>query len=203
MSKNNLEEQLKENLPQGEIFQFIFRLLEKKYAKLFFAFLFLGEIFLLIPLDLVLGIFVTKHKNEYVKLSLIAAICSALSAGIGYFIGYHGFDRLQNIIFKIISKSAFVKVTSVYKIFEIPVIFLASIVPFPFKLIAVSAGVCKISFLKFFITIFIARLIRFLLISLITIHFGARIFRVFEKYSYPLIIGFGILLILACLWVMS
>lgn len=199
--QNQALDQVRDDLPSGPLFNFIFRQIEKKYSILLLWVLFLSEIFLIIPLDLVLGIFVLKYKDQVVRITFSAALCSMISAAIGYAIGSFAFENFYKVIFWFISESSFLKINTAYKLYEEFVVFFATLLPFPFKIITLSAGIHRLPFFKFLATVFFARWLRFLGISLITLRVGGKMFRVFEKYTYPIAIATGVLLFCIYLWI--
>lgn len=168
---------------RGKFVDFLLKHLNKKYSLLWLWLIFLFEIILILPLDLVIIFYTLQNKTRHSLVAISAALCSTISAGVGYSIGYFAFQRLDWLIFKFISPSQFSKTAGLYQFWEKGIIFFGSLLPMPFKLITVSAGVYHASFFNFLLLIFIARCIRFLTISLISIRLESKMFDVMEKYS--------------------
>lgn len=187
---------------RGVIIDFIMHHINKKQSYLWMWLFFLLEFFLIIPLDIVLALFCLRYRNHAFLLSISAAVCSSLSGLVGYFIGFYAFHCVSWIVFKFVSVATFEKFAAAYAAHEGLVVFVCSLLPLPFKAVTISAGIYKLSLLTFVSMVFFARVIRFLLISLITLQLEDKIFRIMEKYSYLLIVIGGMFLIAVCVWVL-
>lgn len=186
----------------GSLLKWIDKQFAKKYAFLLAAILFVGEIFFLLPLDIVLVFLVKKHPKRFFLISMFAAFCSVLSGGLGYFIGKFTFEKINPWVFNFMSRTLFLRLVTIYKSYEMMVVFICCLIPMPFKVISLSAGFCNISLTKFLLTIFVSRIIRFSIISFISLTFKNQIIEFVERNSL-LIAGAAtiILLLILLMWI--
>lgn len=197
--KNNKLQPLKIK-SRGFFLDFLLKHVNAKYSLSWLWILFLFEVFLILPLDLVIVFYSLQHKGKALFLSITAAACSTASALVGYLIGLLLFERFSYIFFRFISESSFLKITAFYQTYEKSAVFLGTLLPLPFKLITMSAGVCHVPIYTFLIMVFLARVTRFLAISLITIKLQDRIFDVIEKYSRGLFLSACCIFLIVLLW---
>jgi membrane protein YqaA with SNARE-associated domain len=61
--------------------------------------------------------------------------------------------------------------------------------PFPFKLFVVSAGVFRLSLLRFTLAIAVGRAVRYLLEGYLAVRFGDEAINIVQKYSTPISLG--------------
>ncbi len=200
IKKTTLESEIKS---KGIVIDFIMHHISKKRSFLWMWLFFLLEVFLIIPLDIVLALFCLRYRDKAWLLSISAAACSTISGLIGYAIGFYAFDSLSWLLFKFVSVATFDKLAKAYVEYEGLVVFLCTLLPLPFKAVTISAGIYKLSLITFLSMIFLARSIRFLLISLITLKLEDKMFKVLEKYSYLLILAAGVFLVAIYLWVLG
>lgn len=185
---------------RGFFLDFLLKHVNEKYSLSWLWIIFLFEIFLILPLDLVIVFYSLQHKGKALFLSITAAACSTASALIGYLIGLLLFEKFSYIIFKFTSEASFLKIAVLYKTYEKMAVFFGTLLPLPFKLITMSAGVCHVSIYTFLLMVFLARVTRFLAISLITIKLQDKIFDIIERYSSSLIFATGFVLLIVLLW---
>jgi len=189
-----------QNRSRGLVLDFIIKHINKRYSLGWLWGAFTLEIFLIFPLDFVIIFYALQNKKKVYFVSIGAAFCSTVSAAIGYVIGAFAFNHLSGFIFKFITQATFTKIAYLYQVYEKGVVFLGAFFPLPFKVVTISAGICKLPIFTFLLTIFIARVLRFLLISLLTIQLEDKIFNVIEKYSLMLLGSIGLLLLVIYLW---
>jgi uncharacterized membrane protein YdjX (TVP38/TMEM64 family) len=68
--------------------------------------------------------------------------------------------------------------------------------PFPFKLFVVSAGVFRLSLLRFTIAIAVGRAVRYLLEGFLAVRFGDEAITIVQQYSAPIsLAAVGLILI--------
>jgi membrane protein YqaA with SNARE-associated domain len=143
------------------------------------GFAFVDASFLGMPLDAIVGGYVYAAPHRFLLLSAMAAFGSTLGSIIIYWIGYKGGEVL------IVKRMGEERFNNIHASFERHG-FLALMVPAmlppptPFKLFVLSAGVVEMSFLRFVTAIFLGRLLRFLLLSLLVIRFGPDIVEFFS-----------------------
>jgi len=117
-----------------------------------------------------------------------ASVCTAgsvLGAGIGYAIGYGFWKVVGEYFFQYIpgfTKEMFAKVCQAYEEKSFLIVFTAAFTPIPYKVITVTAGVSKISFLPFIVTSILGRGTRFFLVGILIRQFGVKVKSFIEKY---------------------
>lgn len=105
---------------------------------------------------------------------LIASVGSALGCLVLYFIGYQGGEVLLR---KRMSPQKFERTRRSFEEHRFLALMLPALLPppFPFKIFVLSAAVFEMTLPHFLLAIFSGRLIRFAIISLLTIKFGPHI----------------------------
>jgi membrane protein YqaA with SNARE-associated domain len=151
----------------------------------------------LIPLpggpDAVMMILSTAHPAWMPLYALAGTLGSVFGCLLLYKIskraGRRALDRFS------IEKQARVK--ELIDRYDVLSVLVASVLPppFPFKLFVVTTGVCRLSLVRFAVSIAIGRAFRFLLEGFLAIYFGERAAEILKQY-YPTIgIGIAILII--------
>jgi membrane protein YqaA with SNARE-associated domain len=131
-----------------------------------------------IPPDLLLVPMCLRHREKAFFYALVTVLASLVGATIGYYLGYYFFDALSgwlqvdpNVI-----KADFYKNAGTYIIF-------ASVAPFPFNLVVITAGLLKFPFWTFFMYAVIGRFIRFYSVAFLSWYLGPK-FRLLNKSRY-------------------
>jgi len=130
--------------------------------------------FLGMPLDGIVASYVWSHPHRLVLYCAMAAAGSALGSIVIYAIGYKGGEVL---LVKRIGEKRFNKIRATFDRHEFLAIMLPSMLPppTPFKLFVLSAGMAEMRFSHFLAAIFFGRLLRFVILSFLVIHFGPEI----------------------------
>jgi membrane protein YqaA with SNARE-associated domain len=138
------------------------------------GFAFVDAAFLGMPLDAIVAGYAYAAPRRFVLLSAMAAAGSALGSIVIYWIGYKGGEVL---LVKRIGEARFNKIRASFERHEFLALMLPSMLPppTPFKLFVLSAGVAEMRFSHFLGAIFFGRFLRFLLFSLLVIHYGPQI----------------------------
>ncbi len=174
--------------------------LDKPAANFWFVALFCSETFLFIPLDLVLVMYVV-HNHAKAFFYTIAASCgSVFSATLGYFAGAYAFERFGDVFFTFVSRDLFFKIVKHHQEFGNLVTFVATFLPLPFKAVTFSAGISGLSLIPFLLTIFVSRICRFSLISMLAIKLQDDLIPIIKKYFKAFLIGFCLLFIAGLLY---
>jgi membrane protein YqaA with SNARE-associated domain len=133
---------------------------------------------------------------------LLAAGGSTLGCLVLYLIGYLGGEVL---IERRMSREKFEKVRGDFENHPILTLALPAVLPppFPFKVFVLSAGAFEMRWLEFVGVIFVARIVRFGILSLLTILFGPQIVTVFTGAfrKHPLVSLLIIAAAIAGVWV--
>ncbi len=127
--------------------------------------------FLGMPLDAIVAGYAYANPRRFLLYAVMGAAGSALGSIIIYLIGYKGGEVL---LVKRIGERRFNKIRDSFERHEFWAIMLPSMLPppTPFKLFVLSAGVAEMSFGHFLGAVFLGRLLRFSLVSLIVIRYG-------------------------------
>ena len=130
--------------------------------------------FLGLPLDPVVASYVYNDRSRFLLYALMASAGSAIGSLIIYAIGYEGGELLLR---KRISPQRFEKIRGSFEKREFWALMVPSMLPppAPFKLFVLSAGVFEMHFTQFLLAIFCGRMVRFLVLSLLTLVFGPHV----------------------------
>lgn len=136
-----------------------------------FGFAAVDSAFFGMPLDAVVAGYVYADRSRFFLYALMAAIGSAVGSLVIYAIGYKGGEVL---LLKRISRARFERIHRRFEKREFLALMLPSMLPppAPFKLFVLSAGVFEMKPARFLLAIFTGRMIRFLLLSGLTLVFG-------------------------------
>lgn len=138
------------------------------------AFAAVDAAFLGMPLDAIVAGYSYSRPRWFLLYAVMGALGSALGSIVIYIIGYKGGEVL---LVKRIGEARFNKIKASFERHEFWAVMFPSMLPppTPFKLFVLSAGVAEMSFGHFLAAIFLGRLVRFSLVSLIVIRYGPQI----------------------------
>jgi membrane protein YqaA with SNARE-associated domain len=127
-----------------------------------------------LPLDPVVATFVYLKPHLFWLYILMAAVGSALGSIILYGIGYKGGEALLE---KRMPKARFEKIKRSFEKHEFLALMFPAMLPppTPYKLIVLSAAAFEMDWHKFLLAIFLGRLARFTILSLLVLLFGPEI----------------------------
>jgi membrane protein YqaA with SNARE-associated domain len=177
------------------------------YALGFVAFI--ESFFFPVPPDLMIVPMVVAKKENYLKIFLIATICSVLGGLVGYMLGvffldvsmviieFYGYEeKVYEIQNKISSKGGF--------IFWVGVMFLAGFTPLPFKLFTIASGIVGFNIVVFFFICLFTRGLRFFIVSYLTYLFGNKFRNFIEKKGalWFTVVGVFILVLVLILYLL-
>jgi len=130
--------------------------------------------FLGLPLDPVVAGYVYNDRSRFLLYAVMASAGSALGSLIIYAIGYEGGELLLR---KRISGQRFDRIRGSFEKREFWALMIPSMLPppAPFKLFVLSAGVFEMHFAHFLLAIFCGRMVRFLVLSVLTLFFGPHV----------------------------
>ncbi len=153
--------------------------------------------FFIIPPDtLLIAMGLARPKKSYFY-ALICSIGSVLGGIIGYAIGYFLWAKVQGLFIPhIFSQHVFDAVKAKYALHSFWIVFTAAFTPIPYKVFTITAGVCSISLLGFFVASVVGRSMRFFIVATIFYFFGDKAEDFIEKYFNWLTIGFTVLVVL-------
>ncbi len=136
-----------------------------------FGFAAVDAAFLGMPLDAVVAGYVYADRSRFFLYAVMASVGSALGSLVVYVIGYKGGEVL---LLRRISPQRFQRIRRRFESREFLALMLPSMLPppAPFKLFVLSAGVFEMKPSRFLLAIFTGRMVRFLLLALLTLVFG-------------------------------
>ena len=127
-----------------------------------------------IPMDPVIATFVYGDPKRTLLYAIMGAVGSAIGSTVPYVIGYKGGEAF---LVKKIGQKKFDRIHGNTEKYGELGLMVACIMPpgFPFKLFVFSAGIAEMTYVRFLISIFAGRLMRFLILAALTIRFGPQI----------------------------
>jgi membrane protein YqaA with SNARE-associated domain len=143
--------------------------------------------FLGLPVDAVVAGYVYQNHARFVLYALMASAGSALGSIVIYVIGYKGGEELLR---KRIPAARLEKIHEAFDKHPFWSLMLPAMLPppTPFKLFVLAAAVSEMGFTRFLLAIFSGRMVRFLLLGLLTIRFGPDVVQllgtVFRQHYY-------------------
>jgi membrane protein YqaA with SNARE-associated domain len=146
--------------------------------------------FIGLPVDAVVAGYVYQNHARFVLYALMASAGSALGSIVIYLIGYKGGEELLR---KRIPAARFEKIHQAFDKHPFWSLMLPAMLPppTPFKLFVLAAAVSEMGFTRFLLAIFSGRMVRFLLLGLLTIRLGPDVVHlfgtVFKQHYYLLL----------------
>jgi membrane protein YqaA with SNARE-associated domain len=130
--------------------------------------------FLGLPLDPVMAGYIYNDRSRFLLYAVMASAGSALGSLIIYAIGYEGGELLLR---KRISGPRFDKIRRSFEKRGFWALMIPATLPppAPFKLFVLSAGVFEMHFTYFLLSVFCGRMVRFLVLSALTLFFGPQV----------------------------
>ena len=138
-------------------------------------------------MDAVVAGYVYQNPARFFLYAFMASAGSALGSIVIYGIGYKGGEELLR---KRIASARFEKIHSAFDKHPFWSLMFPAMLPppTPFKLFALAAAVSEMGFVRFLLAIFSGRMVRFLLLGLLTIKFGPDVLRLsgtlFQEHYY-------------------
>ena len=154
-----------------------------------------------IPPDVLIIPMTIAKRHDWLKISIIATICSVLGACFGYFIGYVFFNEIGVKIFELygVDNTSFLKdkVSSEGGVVAwMTLLAIAGFSPVPFKLLTITSGFVHFNFLYFIIISFLTRGLRFFLIAFLIGNFGPTMKKLIEKKLIMVSVIISIILVI-------
>lgn len=143
--------------------------------------------FIGLPVDAVVAGYVYQDRARFLLYALMAAAGSTLGSIVIYVIGYKGGEELLR---KRIPPARFEKIHAAFDKHPFWSLMLPAMLPppTPFKLFVLAAAVSEMGFLRFLVAIFSGRMVRFLLLGLLTVKFGPNVVHIvgglFREHFY-------------------
>ncbi len=132
-----------------------------------------------IPLDPLMAYYAYTNRAQIVPCIVMGAIGSTLGSLVPYLIGFKGGESL---IAKRVGRQRFEAAHARVERYGMWALIIPSMLPppMPLKLFVFCAGVAEMSWLRFSLSIFVGRLARFTLLSVLTIIYGPQIVGLFQ-----------------------
>lgn len=155
-----------------------------------------------LPMDPVVAGYVYQNPSRFFWYVLMASVGSALGSIVIYVIGYKGGEEFLR---KRISAERFEKIHSAFDKHPFWSLMFPAMLPppTPFKLFVLAAAVSEMGFLRFLLAVFSGRMVRFLVLSLLTLKFGPDVVRLFGtvfREHYYVVLTLAVAALLA--WLM-
>ncbi len=179
---------------------------ESKKSSFWMSVLFFLEIVLFLPLDAILIFFCMQNRSKIFLYVLLAAVFSTLSGLTGYLLGHFLWDLIgPYIVPHLISAASFAKAAGHFQAYENWAVFFGALLPFPLKVLSLSAGVFHLGITPFISYFFLARTVRFLIIGGAMQLWGEKVKSFVDKHFHRVIvlIGVKIAAAFAILWVLA
>ncbi len=136
-----------------------------------FLIAFLDSSFLGIPVDPMFAYYVAADPRRVILFAVMASLGSALGSTVPYLIGYKGGEEL---VVKKIGRKRFARMHARSERYGDLALIIPAIMPpgFPFKPFVFMAGVTEMRYPHFLLSIFVGRLLRFIILGGLIIAYG-------------------------------
>ena len=175
-------------------------------APLWLAFIFILEMFLLLPMDALLMLFCMHNPERRYTYAFVATLSSIVIGLIGYGVGYLFWDSIGSFVTQyLVSQSFFDRLVQHYNEYEFLAVFMGGFLPIPFKAVTISAGFCKLSLMGYVLALLVSRAARFFLIAAVMQRWGTPIRTFVDRHFSSLVVAFGakVVLTFAFFWVLG
>jgi membrane protein YqaA with SNARE-associated domain len=134
-----------------------------------------------LPMDAVVAGYVYQDRGRFLWYVIMASAGSALGSIVIYVIGYIGGEEFLR---KRISAERFEKIHAAFDKHPFWALMFPAMLPppTPFKLFVLAAAVSEMGFFRFLLAVFSGRMVRFLLLALLTLKFGPDVVRLFGAF---------------------
>lgn len=168
------------------------------HARAWLIFLTASEaIFFPIPIDPLLVAILLVRSSKWLRYAFITTVASVVGAFIGYFVGFFFFDFVgQSVIsfYGLQEQFKYVKDILYNGVFLFTLV--SAIVPIPFKIFVLAAGVTKANLALFMFASILGRGARYFAVAYMTHRFGIRALKIIKRYATPLtVLGFAVLVL--------
>ncbi len=167
-----------------------------------FAIAFIDSALVGMPLDAVVGGYVYHKPHLFWMYTVMAAAGSAAGSMIIYAIGHKGGEVLLE---KRMSPVKFAKIKKSFEDHEFLALMFPAMLPppTPYKLIVLSAAAFEMDWHRFLLAIFLGRVARFTILSILVMYFGPQVVSIIStlarKHLPATLMGLGILILLGIL----
>jgi membrane protein YqaA with SNARE-associated domain len=133
-----------------------------------------------VPMDALLAVYVWQDKRHFWVYCLMAAACSAIGGLVPYGLGRAGGELF---LLKRVNRERFEAMRARFERQEFLAVLVPSMLPppTPWKAFVFAAGVFEMRVLPFMLAVFIGRMVRWLVLSLLVLKLGPRAVPVVEE----------------------
>jgi len=134
-----------------------------------------------LPMDAVVAGYVYQDRARFLLYVVMASAGSALGSIVIYIVGYIGGEEFLR---KRVPAERFAKIHSAFEKHPFWALMFPAMLPppTPFKLFVLAAAVSEMGFFRFLLAVFSGRMVRFLVLALLTLKFGPDVVRVFGAF---------------------
>lgn len=164
---------------------------------------FLLEAVWIVPVNTILALYCLRHRAQVWRYTAYAFGCSLIGSVLGYVLGAWGigivsyFPRIANAVNGWVAPLAHTS-----RMYQLGTIALGALLPIPFKLITIGAGILAVPLIPFLCAVAGARFIRFFAIAGAIWLWGDWVARVLDRVQY-LLVPFAICISLFGLFILS
>ena len=151
-----------------------------------------------VPMDLIVAGYAWNDRRRVVLYVLAASIGSAIGGLLPFFLGRAGGELL---LLKRVDRAKYEQLRDRFERQEFLALLVPSMLPppTPWKLFVFGAGVFEVKTRNFMAAVFLGRLIRFSILSFLTIRYGPEVVHVLSdvarKHLAALMLGIGVVLV--------
>jgi len=159
---------------------------------------FIEAIFFPIPIDPLLILSCLKKPQKAMYYGILATVASVAGGVTAYFLGALLWNAAgSKIITFCTSPETFQAACQSLEHYEAWAVLIAGFTPFPYKVIALVTGFCRISITPFIIFSLISRAARFILIATLAKRYGIKVQYYLDRYGTVLLIIFILICIMS------
>jgi len=148
-----------------------------------------------IPPDALLITMVIARRNKWLVFALICTVASVLGGAFGYLIGYAAFETIAEPILAFYGYAhKFEDFAARYNDYGAWIVFIAGLMPFPYKVITIASGATGLDFAVFMVASVLSRGIRFFVVSGLLYLFGPPV-KAFIEERLGLVFTVGVVLL--------
>ena len=190
--------QITKGRPIKKLYDRLISLCDHKHIDALLVLLFFTEaIFFPIPIDPLLILVCLRKPGRHIYYGILATVSSVLGGIAAYYTGALLWDTVGiKIINYASSTQSFNSICYKYELYENWMVLIAGFTPFPYKVVTLSAGFCRLSIMPFILFSIISRGARFMLIATFVKRYGAKVQYYIDHYSTILVILFTIICIM-------
>ena len=141
----------------------------------FFVFCFIEAFMLPIPTTIMQAPMVLSTPSKSMRYTWIATTASVIGGIVGYCLGWLFFSLISDYVLHSSYAQEFLDIQQWILRWGILILFPLALLPIPFKITTISAGVVGIRFPAFLLIVFVGRFLHFFLIGFLTLHSQKRV----------------------------